>query len=770
MSIGTSNALRTRTNCGRKMDSGYKISCLLGEVVPGGARVEVPTFGNYRKYMSRLEMRACTRGLPQSTYCPIQFEVGAAFNLGTCAKNFKRETWLQHVMREGPMLGCSYATPVEVRKVLKEERFRQVGQAEWLTFNFDAIVCVLGAVAATLTLVPDLSTADWRNTSPSVRGLVSVEDLHAANSGGVVYYDPCALGIHAECAKWLMIYAANVCGATVVVPHLTLDVNNRPICKDYDGAELRRGLSVLLNILGTYYSMANAGDMYALALMTGVHRVLTVVGHSDEGGWLRDVLRQGWWQQPHGGVPRSLPFSSGISVDDGRTLGTFVALVDSIALGTAAAVAHCDPLVPVGDNVFPTVFTVDLPEDGELANGVMQRLMARTIADGCAKFSELYATALAKLFRLHVNVTELHAAGVLQQMASYFAESGSRHTDMAVCHPFFWIEPTTVLPAGEFGFPAEIYGYASLCHATQRRTMPFFEAIEEEGLSDTVVSHWRVRIRSPRTCGYVLYTTNHPKNGLANLLLRGFNSSALVLGTKSPEEIRCKKAAKGFVTFADLMWKRGQAKLPHPAEVLNVDGTFTVSILHAAITTRHYQKPIEHIPPPEDLSRMYLTLHATRLAYYKAGPANVEPGGVRRLRNMGVDAINDMNGVVQNTMLRMSSFPPPSETAPVLNKPGRAFGGAAAAVSERCVEPVRGDAAEESPPRVAQGQAVEATMVHASAPAPQPHRGPGPSDGGGGLGGHRDLVAGVGDATAVAAGAVTVPESGSRQTASATQQ
>lgn len=43
---------------------------------------------------------------------------------------------------------------------------------------------------------------------------------------------------------------------------------------------------------------------------------------------------------------------------------TFVELVDSIALGTAALVADCDPLVKVDDLFFPTVVAVGKKSHG----------------------------------------------------------------------------------------------------------------------------------------------------------------------------------------------------------------------------------------------------------------------------------------------------------------------------------------------------------------------------------------------------------------------
>nr|WHT71838.1 capsid protein [Eimeria necatrix RNA virus 1] len=752
------------------MDASRTTACLLAQIVPGSLLAETPPFGQYRKYVSRIEMRANVRSIPQVAYCPLQYEVGPAFDIGADARRFRRSAWMDHVFRDGPLLGGKYETPEEVRKVLKEEKFRQVCQADWPSFNFDGIVCVLGAVGAAMSLVPDLSTREWRDANPAVRGLVATEDMHAANSGGVVYYDPMALSVSSECAKWLLVYAANLCGSTVVMPHVSLDVNGRVICKDYDGPELRRGLTFLINMLGTYYSMASRGDVYVLALMTGIHRVLTVVGHSDEGGWFRDILRQGRWVAPHGGIPRLVPLSSGISVDNGRFFGNFVALIDSIALGTAAVVAHCDPLVCTNGDMYPTMFTVDAPESCASASEAAvacQTLMARAIADGSTQFFVNYAQASATLFRLHADLNLLAAAGMLQEMADYFSLTGSRHTALAVASPFFWIEPTSIIPVHEFGLPAELFGYASLTDAVRSRSIPFFEALEPEALSDGMISHWRAKIRSPRTCGYALYAAAHTKNGLANVLLRGFNSSAIALAAISPEQIRCTKADKGYVTLNQLMWKRGQSKLPHPAEALNVDGTYSISILHSAVSTRHYQKPIEHIPPPEDMPYTSLELRCTRLCYYKLGPANSEPSGALRLRNMGVDALNDMVGVVAQSLQRGACFPPPSETAPLLRSAIHHSGGEAIHVSAGPPGFSLGACSKDNEPTLATGRPVGVTFTHAAMPYPQPQRG---VDTGTRAAPPTTGPAAAGDEHSGAAGAVTSPAGTDAHVAAAEQQ
>ena len=112
-------------------------------------------------------------------------------------------------------------------------------------------------------------------------------------------------------------------------------------------------------------NISDAGAKCAYAITRGVHKALSVVGHTDEGAWFGALLRKCSFCTPFGGICQ-IPnvHYMGMPAPSVELFSTFVELVDSIALGTAALVADCDPLVKVDDLFFPTVVAVGKKSHG----------------------------------------------------------------------------------------------------------------------------------------------------------------------------------------------------------------------------------------------------------------------------------------------------------------------------------------------------------------------------------------------------------------------
>lgn len=293
-----------------------------------------------------------------------------------------------------------YQTPQAIVEALAGIRFRTAPQPSWLNWNFDAAVMVLGAMAAALTLDSDLSTCDFRQEDYIIHGLVSNRECALLSEAGHVY-------IHSDLGFgrgrdvfWTLVSAFNIAGCAVYTQFLALDGNGRPICMEVRGTALHRAITDALSLLATYYNMAGLGANFGLALCTGVHDVLSVVGQSDEGGYMRDVFRSVKFRGCMGGIPHTLEPHYGMPVIMDNSIHSIVRIVDSIALLSAAAVSHCDPLVVVQGKVYPTFFfdkdSVDLETDEDRAQSSLR--LGRRIAGASHAFCENYAKALCKIF------------------------------------------------------------------------------------------------------------------------------------------------------------------------------------------------------------------------------------------------------------------------------------------------------------------------------------------------------------------------------------
>nr|UGZ04785.1 coat protein [Starmerella bacillaris totivirus 1] len=218
--------------------------------------------------------------------------------------------------------------------------------------------------------------------------------------------------------------AVNSYGVTVYTDHIERD-GTRVTINTATNALLAQqcwlGIKVLFSIA---QSVGEAGPL-ALALTKGVHSVMTVVGHTDEGGFMRSVLRRGDYVAPYGGVfttPEMYRDYNGLPMPRYDQPGSFAVLIDQIALSTAAAVSVCDPTVSVNGKTFPTVISggqTIVTDDG--VRGLM-----REFARKKASFPSLIAACYA----LQLNLSDVLAALGVDSVQSFsqFKASFTRTT------------------------------------------------------------------------------------------------------------------------------------------------------------------------------------------------------------------------------------------------------------------------------------------------------------------------------------------------------
>jgi porphobilinogen deaminase len=100
-----------------------------------------------------------------------------------------------------------------------------------------------------------------------------------------------------------LVAAANSVGSRVVTDVLALsNDNNSPTIVRYENAQLAQGCMAGIRMIMSMMDISCAGAIGAYAITKGVHSIATVVGHTDEGSWMRTVLRQGKFCPSYGGV------------------------------------------------------------------------------------------------------------------------------------------------------------------------------------------------------------------------------------------------------------------------------------------------------------------------------------------------------------------------------------------------------------------------------------------------------------------------------------
>lgn len=94
-----------------------------------------------------------------------------------------------------------------------------------------------------------------------------------------------------------------ICGAdgTVITENVQINpITNVPLIHTTTDIYLAWCCLVALRMVFYTYNVSDQGSVAALPFTAGFHSVLTIVGHTDEGGYLRVVLRESSFAKPFG--------------------------------------------------------------------------------------------------------------------------------------------------------------------------------------------------------------------------------------------------------------------------------------------------------------------------------------------------------------------------------------------------------------------------------------------------------------------------------------
>jgi hypothetical protein len=441
-----------------------------------------------------------------------------------------------------------------------------------------------------------------------------------------------------------IVAAATACGCTVVTDVLAVNQNNAPQLLVFDNADLAVGIVHALRILVHMMNMCGAGAEAALALTVGAHMAGTVVGHTDEGAYTRDVLREVRFAVPHGGVVGAgWEKYGGLPVPNRSSFSTFTTLGDSILLTTAAAVAIADPLVTFHGNKFPTVVTTDTVDVG---NGTSQEgnldcqvSIASKIAACAGEFPLQYAKLLCRI----MSVGEEHAAeaaAVLTQAIGSLATRGTRHTRFTVVAPFYWIEPTPLFKrdiAPDMAANAE--GYGQLCAVEMQREMGYFEKVEVKQRS-TNATAMAVKFKSARLCGMILFHQNNARDGLANFVIRGMTGESMMMRGGVNEQPFTSVLANR--DMGDYVWQRGDGGVPAPAEMCYTEPRgMTIIAKNCSMNMQTFQLRSNFLVK-ENIDTAKVRLTCQTPSFWMCGALNDRPRRVIRSRNAAAIALDSI--------------------------------------------------------------------------------------------------------------------------------
>jgi hypothetical protein len=421
-----------------------------------------------------------------------------------------------------------------------------------------------------------------------------------------------------------IVYAVAGAGGQVITDYVYLDTANNVRLPDITGIDLAYACYHALRIIGGNYDQARAGDVFAYAMTRGIHSRVTVVGHTDEAGYMRRVLRCGSFAAPYGGINVRDRGYVGLPKPNGDGRWNFTQLVDEIALVTAAAVSVSDPLVEVDGQMFPSIFTArskgGMTERGQSLANTQAKLNAMRISDGCSEFAQLYVRNLGCIFgfdRIGVGVNTNVAVKHLRTMFSVVAHDVDRHLAYPSVAPFFWVEPTSLITKSML--IEESQGmYGPLAYPELPCEHPLAENARELG-DTSMVSAITYNHRSARTSGLMIYLNGHKSDGLANIQLRQADPASFAHIGGTTGDVREKMNANK--TYDTYVWRRGQSPFPAPSEMLYTGHRVGVIVKQYAMLDDFSVEPT-HVPLAREIMTGVVHITVTRPQVVANGASN----------------------------------------------------------------------------------------------------------------------------------------------------
>jgi len=425
-------------------------------------------------------------------------------------------------------------------------------------------------------------------------------------------------------------------GGAISTDVLELDaVTRQPIIPEVGDADIARAIVDALRVLGSNMIASGQGPLFSLAITRGLHRTVSVVGHTDEGAFSRDLMRAGHFGVPFGGIHYGLAPYSGLpalSSDDPTSIATYV---DSLALATAALVAHCDPGERYGGRWFPTFYlgTATDAETGMSGSHTpgtpdMAKRNFSQILGGLSRFTDLYVSGLARLFAAE---GDTRVASVFMGTTALYIPSDNRHLRFASIAPWFWIEPTSLLPSQFLGSPAEVEGFASFGGRDSTHTRAAWEDIAQVGPGDVAYGGYCVVMRSARTSWFLHHWLENPRNGLGAISVRQLDPNVIVHpGSCQAAENVAQRVAEGR-PLSDFLWKRGQTPFAAPSEFMNLGGIMGIFVRHLTLDDRCIPT-VEHVPMSHEFLGCTITMHVGRPTGRPSGASNSPAHDVRRAK------------------------------------------------------------------------------------------------------------------------------------------
>jgi len=593
----------------------------------------------FRRYAGSMRTTTMMKGVNDTSTKSVIYEVGQAVK--------KKVDYLKRVVGEEFVDQMN----VNVSGVISEEltslhKKHSVFSGLFRTMDFSSVLMQLTRGVAFYAEHGTLTCNDLRGGAVAqIVAFNTTSDPISASAGSVFIPKQASMDLYPG-AFYALAACANFSGSVVYTDIVAVDGNNSPIMNEPSGSSLAMACVGGARIIMSMYEASNAGGVAAYSITVGAHKSVTVVGHTDEGGYMRDVLRRRNFGPSRGGIYCQLAETYiGLPVPSISSNASFSNYVDQIALMTAGAVALCDPLVKMEGKYYPTTVTTEREALGEDATPEMKKAAsnkviksnASSIAITADQFSSTYVSELCKIFSVKEGEPMRAAVLSINARMGDMVKSGSRHLDYEVVCPFFWIEPTSLFNYRPNTL-AQQEGYGCLGIVDEQSQLSSFRGrsahVHSAAGSCTMFS---VNWASARQSMLFVHLNGHSQNGLSRFVPAQlfYDNVCNKGGTSSTAE-----AVTAKESVDKWLWVRGQSKIIAPAEMLYVGSRIGFYMGDSEIDPMTGEVTEQHVPFAEELNGTVMTW-AFRPRGLGSNDSNHEERKYKRTRSQATQALHN---------------------------------------------------------------------------------------------------------------------------------
>jgi len=438
----------------------------------------------------------------------------------------------------------------------------------------------------------------------------------------------------------ILAAAATGRGATVVTDALAADAGAAaPIVPTVGSDGFHRAAIDALILLGANMAALGAGGLFAYAVTRGIHRAVSVVAHSDEGGITRDILRSGEFSVPFGGIHFGLTGYTGLPTLTSATTSDVAGYIDSIALTTAAAVACADPGIDNQGVWMPTVLDNSIgpaqPGGSHVTSTSHAARALPGLVSSASAFAPTYLRAVARIFGFED--THPLAVNHFNACASLITQH-NRHLSFPSICPWFWIEPTSLIAPDLIDTPA-VRNLAGPYGAPRRSAVhPAFPSAFPLGPSGGIESTAIVSLPFVRAAPLVAHLRGRVGDGLAYYRPTQLDPNGMIHpGPHSEHPLISDRLANG-VDLAGYLWARGQTPLCAPGELLNVGNTMALTVQHYLFADGRFTSSV--LPNGFASFDCDVTVTVATPVGIPAGPSNWATREARKARTAGLISLD----------------------------------------------------------------------------------------------------------------------------------